>query len=97
MNGQRDDYICTLLWLRLAIYGAVVTCDDDLMRDRQSQSFTLSYIFSGEMTCFIEYKILRKQIYTEIPPKVEYHLTPFGREFSDILSKVEELYSQQGR
>jgi DNA-binding HxlR family transcriptional regulator len=37
------------------------------------------------------YKILQRHAYPEIPPRVEYYLTPFGDKFVDILDKLTEL------
>jgi DNA-binding HxlR family transcriptional regulator len=35
--------------------------------------------------------ILSRQMYAEIPPRVEYRLTPFGRRFSRLLDDIEAL------
>lgn len=35
--------------------------------------------------------IIEKQSYPEIPPRVEYHLTPFGQEFAAILDQIGTL------
>lgn len=35
--------------------------------------------------------ILNKTIHAEVPPRVEYHLTPFGKRFVQILDQVETL------
>jgi DNA-binding HxlR family transcriptional regulator len=37
------------------------------------------------------YKILQRHAYPEIPPRVEYCLTPFGEKFISILDKLAEL------
>ncbi|HEX7044585.1 MAG TPA: helix-turn-helix domain-containing protein [Burkholderiales bacterium] len=37
------------------------------------------------------FQILEKKSYPEIPPRVEYHLTEFGRRFSAILDSIDEL------
>jgi len=42
----------------------------------------------------IEYKILEKFIYPEIPPRVEYCLTNFGKELTDILIRVRQLQNE---
>lgn len=35
--------------------------------------------------------ILEKRTYAEIPPRVEYRLTPFGNRFGSILDQIEAL------
>lgn len=37
------------------------------------------------------YEILSKRSYPEVPPRVEYSLTPFGRKFSVILDQIARL------
>ncbi len=39
----------------------------------------------------INYKILQRHAYPEIPPRVEYYLTPFGEKFVSILDSLIEL------
>lgn len=40
--------------------------------------------------------ILDKRIYPEVPPRVEYRLTPFGEKFSLILDQIEALEHKAG-
>lgn len=44
--------------------------------------------------------ILRKEVFAEVPPRVEYRLTPFGEKFVPLLEQIErfqkELSSQAG-
>jgi DNA-binding HxlR family transcriptional regulator len=35
--------------------------------------------------------ILSRQVFAEVPPRVEYSLTPFGRQFSRLLDDVDAL------
>src|SRR5215467_3447955 len=35
--------------------------------------------------------ILERVVYPEVPPRVEYHLTPFGQDFVPILDSIAEL------
>lgn len=38
--------------------------------------------------------ILKRIAYPELPPRVEYELTAFGRKFTKILDQLEELQSE---
>jgi len=35
--------------------------------------------------------ILSRQVYAEVPPRVEYELTPFGRRFTRLLEDIDAL------
>jgi DNA-binding HxlR family transcriptional regulator len=39
----------------------------------------------------IEFGILERISYNEVPPRVEYRVTPFGSKFTKILESLEEL------
>ena len=39
----------------------------------------------------IEFGILNRISFNEIPPRVEYHVTPFGTKFIKILEQLEQL------
>jgi DNA-binding HxlR family transcriptional regulator len=45
--------------------------------------------------------ILRREVFAEVPPRVEYRLTPFGERFVPLLEQIEqfqqELTSQAGQ
>lgn len=38
--------------------------------------------------------ILERRAFPEIPPRVEYHLTPFGRRFVEVLDQLEALRAE---
>ena len=38
--------------------------------------------------------ILERQVFAEVPPRVEYHLTPFGERFLPILDAIEGLQQE---
>ncbi|RME94532.1 MAG: transcriptional regulator [Verrucomicrobia bacterium] len=40
------------------------------------------------------YGILERRAFPEVPPRVEYHLTPFGRKFDRLLRMVERLQAE---
>lgn len=42
----------------------------------------------------IEFGILDKVIYNELPPRVEYQVTEFGQKFLHILDELEKLQQE---
>ena len=51
-------------------------------------------VLNQNLTRMLKYKLLEKRVYAEIPPKVEYQLTPFGVEVYKVLLKLKALQSQ---
>lgn len=39
----------------------------------------------------VDFGILKKQVYHELPPRVEYEVTPFGERFLSVLEQIEAL------
>jgi DNA-binding HxlR family transcriptional regulator len=39
----------------------------------------------------LDFGILKKQVYHELPPRVEYEVTPFGERFLSVLEQIEAL------
>ena len=42
----------------------------------------------------VEFGILEKQVFNELPPRVEYQVTPFGEKFLAILEQLEHLQNE---
>ncbi|GAA0395276.1 hypothetical protein GCM10009133_00500 [Cocleimonas flava] len=42
----------------------------------------------------MEYGIIKRIEYNEVPPKVEYVVTPFGKKFIRILDELKELQNE---
>lgn len=42
----------------------------------------------------MEFGILSKEVFQELPPRVEYSVTPFGENFLKILEQIEKLNSK---
>lgn len=42
----------------------------------------------------IEFGILERISYNEVPPRVEYEVTPFGKKFMRILDELEKLQTE---
>jgi DNA-binding HxlR family transcriptional regulator len=45
----------------------------------------------------VRYGILARHAYAEVPPRVEYRLTPFGQKFTKLIDGVEELQRELER
>jgi DNA-binding HxlR family transcriptional regulator len=48
-------------------------------------------VMNERLKKLVDYGILQRCAYAEIPPRVEYELTPFGQKFATILDAIEEL------
>jgi DNA-binding HxlR family transcriptional regulator len=48
-------------------------------------------VLSERLDKMVRFGILTKAQYPEVPPRVEYALTPFGERFAEILDGVEQL------
>ena len=42
----------------------------------------------------LKFGILQKQVFNELPPRVEYRVTPFGERFMEILEQLESLQEE---
>lgn len=51
-------------------------------------------VLSERLDKFIRFGIFEKRSYPEIPPRVEYSLTPFGEKFVRIIDEVERLQNE---
>ena len=54
-------------------------------------------VLSDRLKHFQRAGIFVRVQYPEIPPRVEYHLTPFGRKFSKLLKEAERLQKELDR
>jgi DNA-binding HxlR family transcriptional regulator len=45
----------------------------------------------------VSYGVLEKRSFAEVPPRVEYHFTPFGREFAEVFRILDALEASLGR
>jgi DNA-binding HxlR family transcriptional regulator len=48
-------------------------------------------VLNERLRKLVRYGILRREVFAEVPPRVEYHLTPFGERFSTILDAIRDL------
>lgn len=51
-------------------------------------------VLSDRLKHFERAGIFERVVFPEIPPRVEYKLTPFGRKFSRLLKSVEKLQAE---
>jgi DNA-binding HxlR family transcriptional regulator len=51
-------------------------------------------VLSDRLRTFTRAGIFERVQYPEIPPRVEYRLTPLGRKFVDLLKRVEKLQAE---
>lgn len=51
-------------------------------------------VLNERLVKLVRFNLLEKVSYPEIPPRVEYSLTPFGRRFVEILDQIEELQAE---
>lgn len=42
----------------------------------------------------VEFGILDKVVFNELPPRVEYHVTPFGEKFLRVLDELDKLQNE---
>lgn len=48
-------------------------------------------VLNERLRKLVNYGILEKESYAEVPPRVEYRLTAFGQQFSDVLDRIAAL------
>jgi DNA-binding HxlR family transcriptional regulator len=53
-------------------------------------------VLNERLVKLVNFGILRRESYPEIPPRVEYHLTAFGRRFVEVLDQLEQLRKDFG-
>jgi DNA-binding HxlR family transcriptional regulator len=51
-------------------------------------------VLNGCLRKNLEFGILEKQVFNELPPRVEYFVTPFGERFMGILQQLESLQQE---
>lgn len=51
-------------------------------------------VLNERLRKLLRFGIIDKRSYAEIPPRVEYSITPFGRRFGVLLDDIERLQSE---
>lgn len=52
-------------------------------------------VLNERLRKLVDYGILEKKTFRESPPRVEYHLTDFGRRLTAILDQIETIYTER--
>lgn len=51
-------------------------------------------VLNQRLVKLTRYQILEKTIFPEVPPRVEYNLTDFGRDFAKLIGQIDQLQAQ---
>jgi DNA-binding HxlR family transcriptional regulator len=51
-------------------------------------------VLNERLRKLLRFGIIERQVYAEVPPRVEYRLTPFGRRFDGVLKEIAALDAQ---
>ena len=54
-------------------------------------------VLNERLSKLVRFGILDKHAYPELPPRVEYRLTPFGNKFCGVLDEIEALQREIDR
>ncbi|MER3429322.1 MAG: transcriptional regulator [Pyrinomonas sp.] len=64
------------------------------MIERSVEGLTTK-VLNERLRKLVRYRILERRAYPEVPPRVEYKLTPFGHKFARLLDAIEELEKER--
>jgi DNA-binding HxlR family transcriptional regulator len=53
-------------------------------------------VLNERLRKLVRFGIVERRAYAEVPPRVEYRLTPFGEKFSTLIDDVERLQREIG-
>lgn len=54
-------------------------------------------VLNERLRKLLHFGIIEKRVFSETPPRVEYHLTDFGNRFADILDSIHALQNEMTR
>lgn len=77
-------------WTILIIYNL---CDKTLrFNELQKRIFGVTQAtLTKQLRILEDYGLIKRHVYAEVPPKVEYSLTEIGKEFVPILNQIEDF------
>ena len=53
-------------------------------------------VLSDRLRAFTRAGLFAREVFPEVPPRVEYHLTEFGKKFMRVVRQVEKLQEEFG-
>lgn len=58
---------------------------------QRSVSGLSAKVLNERLRKLLRYGIIERQVFAEVPPHVEYRVTPYGRRFTRVLAAISEL------
>lgn len=52
-------------------------------------------VLNERLRKLLRFGIIDREIFAEVPPRVEYRLTPFGKRFSGVLDQIAQLEAER--
>lgn len=52
-------------------------------------------VLNERLRKLLRFGIIEREVFAEVPPRVEYRLTAFGRRFSSVLERIAELEQER--
>lgn len=52
-------------------------------------------VLNERLKKLLRFGIIERQMYAEVPPRVEYRLTPFGKRFNAVIAQIAELEQER--
>ncbi len=62
---------------------------------RRVQGLTAK-VLNERLRKLLRFGIIEREVFAEVPPRVEYRLTHFGKRFGDVLESIAKLDEEQG-
>ena len=60
-------------------------------KTKPREEFVIRRVLNERLKKLVRFGILERQAYAEVPPRVEYRLSPFGRKFARLIRDIEAL------
>lgn len=52
-------------------------------------------VLNERLRKLLRYEIIEREVFAEVPPRVEYRLTDFGKRFGDVIDQITALDAEQ--